>query len=106
MAGRSASRNTRSPDAELIVGEGIESAFRLADAELFGRAGWAAVYAGGLKTLDFPRTFAPLIIAADNDVRTSAQLQRLGRVYDRWTAEAARCELRPRQTPATISTTC
>ena len=73
------------PDAELIVAEGIESAFSAM--QLFGRAGWAAVYAGGLKTLELPpRPCARIIIAADNDASGAGQRNALA-AYDRWTAE-------------------
>jgi putative DNA primase/helicase len=72
------------PDAELIVAEGIESAFSAM--QLFGRAGWAAVCAGGLKTLDLPSTVHSVIIAADNDPSGAGQRNALA-AYDRWTAE-------------------
>ena len=72
------------PDAELIVAEGIESAFSAM--QLFGRAGWAAVYAGGLKTLELPPTVRAVIIAADNDASGAGQRNALA-AYDRWTAE-------------------
>src|SRR5580704_6503062 len=72
------------PDAELIVAEGIESAFSAV--QLFGRAGWAAVYAGGLKTLELPSTVRAVIIAADNDASGTGQRNALA-AYDRWTAE-------------------
>jgi Toprim domain len=72
------------PDAELIVAEGIESAFSAM--QLFGRAGWAAVYAGGLKTLELPSTVHAVIIAADNDASGAGQRNALA-AYDRWTAE-------------------
>jgi Toprim domain len=72
------------PDAELIVAEGIESAFSAM--QLFGRAGWAAVYAGGLKTLELPSTVRAVIIAADNDASGAGQRNALA-AYDRWTAE-------------------
>ena len=72
------------PDAELIVAEGIESAFSAM--QLFGLAGWAAVYAGGLKTLELPSTVRAVIIAADNDASGTGQRNALA-AYDRWTAE-------------------
>ena len=72
------------PDAELIVAEGIESVFSAM--QLFGRAGWAAVYAGGLKTLELPSTVRAVIIAADNDASGAGQRNALA-AYDRWTAE-------------------
>jgi phage/plasmid primase-like uncharacterized protein len=72
------------PDAELIVAEGIESVFSAM--QLFGRAGWAAVYAGGLKTLELPSTVRAVIIAADNDASGAGQRNALA-AYDRWRAE-------------------
>ena len=70
--------------AELIVGEGVESTFSAM--QLFGRAGWSAVYAGGLKTVELPSTVRAVIIAADNDVSGAGQRNALA-AYDRWTAE-------------------
>jgi hypothetical protein len=72
------------PDAELVVGEGVESTFSAM--QLFSRAGWAAVYAGGLKTLDLPPTVRAVIIAVDNDASGVGQRNALA-AYDRWTAE-------------------
>jgi hypothetical protein len=72
------------PDAELVVAEGVESAFSAM--QLFGRAGWAAVCAGGLKTLELPPSARRLIIAADNDASGAGQRNALA-AYDRWTAE-------------------
>jgi hypothetical protein len=50
------------PDTELVTGEGIESTFSAM--QLFGLVGWAAVYAGGLKTMELPpnvhRSSSPL----------------------------------------------
>jgi putative DNA primase/helicase len=54
--------------------------------ELFGRAGWAAVYAGGLKTMELPSHVLRVIIAADNDASGVGQRNALA-AYDRWTAE-------------------
>jgi putative DNA primase/helicase len=72
------------PDAELVVGEGVESTFSAM--QLFGRAGWAAVYAGGLKTMELPPEVRRIIIAADNDASGTGQRNALA-AYDRWTAE-------------------
>jgi putative DNA primase/helicase len=72
------------PNAELIIGEGIEST--LSAMQLFDRAGWAAVYAGGLKALELPSTIRAVIIAADNDVSRAGQRNALA-AYDRWAAE-------------------
>ena len=71
-------------DIELVVGEGIETT--LAAMQLFGRAGWSAVYAGGLKTIELPPDVRRVIIAADNDVNGVGQRNALA-AYDRWTAE-------------------
>jgi phage/plasmid primase-like uncharacterized protein len=72
------------PNAELIIGEGVESTFSAM--QLFGLAGWAAVYAGGLKTMELPPIVRRIIIAADNDVSGVGQRNALA-AYDRWTAE-------------------
>jgi phage/plasmid primase-like uncharacterized protein len=50
---------------ELILSEGIESG--LAAAEIFTQPCWAAVYAGGLKSVVLPHYVTRVIIAADND---------------------------------------
>jgi len=86
------------PDAELIVAEGIESAFSAM--QLFGRAGWAAVYAGGLKTLELPSTVRAVIIAADNDASGAGQRNALA-AYDRWTAEGRSARIK---TPPAVGT--
>jgi putative DNA primase/helicase len=72
------------PDAELVVGEGVESTFSAM--QLFGGVGWAAVYAGGLKTMELPPDVRRIIIAADNDVSGAGQRNALD-AHDRWTAE-------------------
>jgi putative DNA primase/helicase len=72
------------PDAELIVGEGVETTFSAM--QIFGRAGWAAVYAGGLKTMELPPGVRRIIIAADNDASGAGQRNALA-AYDRWCAE-------------------
>ena len=72
------------PDAELIVGEGIEST--LSAMQIFGLAGWSAVFAGGLKTIELPPDVRRIIIAADNDPSGVGQRNALA-AYDRWTAE-------------------
>ena len=86
------------PDAELVVAEGIESAFSAM--QLFGRAGWAAVYAGGLKTLELPSTVRAVIIAADNDASGAGQRNALA-AYDRWTAEGRTARIK---TPPAVGT--
>jgi phage/plasmid primase-like uncharacterized protein len=86
------------PDAELIVAEGIESAFSAM--QLFGRAGWAAVYAGGLKTLELPSSVRAVIIAADNDASGTGQRNALA-AYDRWRADGRQVCIK---TPPAIGT--
>jgi phage/plasmid primase-like uncharacterized protein len=86
------------PDAELVVGEGIESAFSAM--QLFGRAGWAAVYAGGLKTMELPTDVRRIIIAADNDASGAGQRNALA-AYDRWTAEGRSARIK---TPPAVGT--
>ena len=91
------------PDAELIVAEGIESTFSAM--QLFGRAGWAAVYAGGLKTSSSPRPFAP----SSSPRTTMRAAPGSATPWPRTTdgpPRAARCGSRSRLTLATISTTC
>ena len=86
------------PDAELIVGEGVESTFSAM--QLFGRAGWAAVYAGGLKTMELPPDVRRIIIAADNDASGAGQRNALA-AYDRWTAEGRSARIK---TPPAVGT--
>jgi phage/plasmid primase-like uncharacterized protein len=71
-------------DSELIVAEGVESTFSAM--QLFGRPGWSAVFAGGLKTIELPPGVRRFIIAADNDVSGCGQRSALA-AYDRWAAE-------------------
>jgi hypothetical protein len=86
------------PDAELIVAEGIESAFSAM--QLFGRAGWAAIYAGGLKTIELPPDVRRILIAADNDASGVGQRNALA-AYDRWTAEGRSARIK---TPPAVGT--
>ena len=72
------------PDTELIVAEGVETT--LSAMQIFGLAGWSAVFAGGLKTMELPSNVRRIIIAADNDVSGAGQRNALA-AYDRWTAE-------------------
>jgi hypothetical protein len=72
------------PDSELVIGEGIETTFSAM--QLFGLAGWSALYAGGLKTLELPSPVRAVIIAADNDANGAGRRNALA-AYDRWTAE-------------------
>ncbi len=86
------------PDTELLTGEGVESTFSAM--QLFGLVGWAAVYAGGLKTMELPRNARRIVIAADNDVSGTGQCNALA-AYDRWTAEGRRVRI---MTPPVIGT--
>jgi putative DNA primase/helicase len=70
--------------AELIIGEGIEST--LSAMQIFGLAGWSAVFAGGLKTIDLPPTVRRVIIVADNDASGAGQRNALA-AHDRWVVE-------------------
>ena len=72
------------PDTELIVGEGVESTFSAM--QIFGLAGWSAVYAGGLKTIKLPPSVRRIVIAADNDLSGVGQRNALA-ADDRWIAE-------------------
>jgi putative DNA primase/helicase len=72
------------PDDELIVGEGLESV--LSAMQIFGLAGWSAVFAGGLKTVELPPDIRTIVIAADNDVSGAGQRNAIA-AYDRWIAE-------------------
>jgi putative DNA primase/helicase len=54
--------------------------------QLFGLVGWAAVYAGGLKTMELPPNVRRIVIAANNDESGVGQRNALA-AYDRWTAE-------------------
>ena len=65
-----------------------------------GRAGWAAVFAGGLKTLELPSTVRAVIIAADNDASGVGQRSALA-AYDRWTAEGRSVRIK---TPPAVGT--
>ena len=86
------------PGTELVIGEGVESA--LAAAQLFGRVGWAAVYAGGLKTMELPPDVRRILIAADNDVSGVGQRNALA-AYDRWRADGRQVCIK---TPPAIGT--
>jgi hypothetical protein len=72
------------PDRPLLIGEGLEST--LSAMEIFGLPGWAAVSAGGLKTLELPLSVRNVVIAADNDHSGAGQRNALA-AYDRWTGE-------------------
>jgi hypothetical protein len=77
----------------LIVSEGIESG--LAATEIFHEPCWAAVYAGGLKTLALPAFVTRILVAADHD---EAGRQCALAARDRWTAEGR--EVRVKVSPA------
>jgi hypothetical protein len=70
------------PDDELLTGEGIETT--LSAMEIFGLPGWAAIYAGGLKTMELPPEVKRILIAADHD---EAGRQCALAARDRWIAE-------------------
>jgi hypothetical protein len=72
------------PAVELIIGEGIESAFSAS--QIFGLPAWSAGSAGGLKTMELPPEARRILIAADNDESGCGQRNALA-AYDRWTAE-------------------
>jgi hypothetical protein len=74
-----------------IIGEGIEST--LSAMEIFGLPGWAAVSAGGLKTVELPPAMRRVLIAADNDVSGTGQ-RNAEAAYDRWTAEGRTVRIR------------
>ena len=79
------------PARELLVCEGIESAFSAA--EIFGLPAWSAVFAGGLKVAELPPEAARVVIGMDNDVSGASQRCALiGR--DRWTAEGRSARLK------------
>jgi phage/plasmid primase-like uncharacterized protein len=86
------------PDYPLIIGEGIETT--LSAMQLFGRLGWSAVHAGGLKTVELPATVEQIIIVADNDASGAGQRNALA-AYDRWTAEGRSVRIK---TPPVIGT--
>ena len=70
------------PDDELLTGEGLETT--LSAMEIFGLPGWAAIYAGGLKTMELPPEVKRILIAADHD---EAGRQCALAARDRWIAE-------------------
>jgi hypothetical protein len=72
------------PETELVIGEGIETTFSAM--QIFGLAGWSAVFAGGLKTIELPPGVRRPVIAADNDPSAVGQRNALS-AYDRWIAE-------------------
>jgi putative DNA primase/helicase len=86
------------PNAELIIGQGVESTFSAM--QLFCLAGWAAVSAAGLKTMELPPDVRRIILAADNDTSGAGQRASLG-AYDRWRAEGRQVCIK---TPPVIGT--
>lgn len=81
---------------ELVIGEGIETT--LSAMQLFGRPGWSAVYAGGLKTLGLPPEVRHIVIAADNDTTGAGQRAALI-ACERWTAEGRQVAIKLPPTP-------
>jgi hypothetical protein len=86
------------PEIELILAEGIETAFSAA--EIFGLPAWSAVYAGGLRSLVLPPDVRRIIIAADNDVSGAGQRNAIA-AYDRWTAEGRSVRVKLPPNPGT-----
>jgi putative DNA primase/helicase len=72
------------PGTALIIAEGVETTFSAM--QIFGLAGWSAVFAGGLKTIELPPDVRRIVIAADNDASGAGQRNAIA-AYDRWTAE-------------------
>ncbi len=66
--------------------------------QLFGRPGWSAVYAGGLKTLGLPPEVRHIVIAADNDTTGAGQRAALI-ACERWTAEGRQVAIKLPPTP-------
>jgi putative DNA primase/helicase len=77
-------------DAELLIGEGIESV--LSAMLLFGLPGWAALSEGGIEALELPSEICNLVIAADNDDNGVGQSAALA-AYDRWTEQGRRVRI-------------
>jgi putative DNA primase/helicase len=73
------------PGTALIIGEGVETV--LSAMQIFGLAGWSAVFAGGLKTIELPPIVRRIVIAADNDANVVTGQRNAIAAYDRWAAE-------------------
>jgi hypothetical protein len=58
-------------DAELLIGEGIEST--ISAMQLFGRPSWAALSASGIEALELPVDVRKVVIAADHDENAVGQ---------------------------------
>ena len=86
------------PAGELLVCEGIETAFSAA--EIFGLPAWSAVFAGGLKTMVLPLEVRRVVIGMDNDVNGASQRNALTG-HDRWTAEGRSVRLKCPPEPGT-----
>ena len=71
-------------DGKIVIAEGLESA--LAAMQMFDLPGWAAIYAGGIATLELPAEVRTVLIAADHDANGVGQRAALV-AYQRWTGE-------------------
>ena len=71
-------------DGKIVIAEGLESA--LAAMQMFELPGWAAIYAGGIATLELPAEVRTVLIAADHDANGVGQRAALV-AYQRWTGE-------------------
>jgi hypothetical protein len=72
------------PSRELVVGEGVENV--LSAMQLFDLPGWAALSSGGIKDLDLPDEVRGVVIAIDNDWRSTGQDAALF-AHNKWTGE-------------------
>src|SRR5262249_55984138 len=73
------------PARPLLVAEGLETVLS-AMAVLGLPAGWSAVYAGGLRTVELPTDVRHITIGVDHDLNGTGQRNALA-AYDRWTVE-------------------
>ena len=71
-------------DGKIVIAEGLESA--LAAMQMFELPGWAAIYAGGIATLELPAEVRTVLIAADHDANGVGQRAALA-AYQRWTGQ-------------------
>jgi hypothetical protein len=79
------------PNTELVIAEGVETA--LAAMQLFGLVGWAAVSAGGLKTVELPSDARRILVAGDNDASGVGQRNALA-AHDRLAAEGRQVRIK------------
>jgi hypothetical protein len=78
------------PDKWLVVGEGIETTLSVALA--LGAPGWAALCAGGIKSLVLPPEAQKVVIAADNDTPKRGNKDGAGAQAANWAAARWRGE--------------